>query len=167
MKLFGDKSKEIKELQSEEKKSETEEKKYQPPAKLPEIKKRPQPPKKSTKPSKSPPLFIKVDKYRSIIKNIRDLKSQLLNLRDALDVLDDIQKELSNGVQVAHGTIDELNTLISNLDSFFLKPQGVEPHMDEEDIPGSVRLKQGDVDNYMRDVHGQLERLRAQLRAMD
>ncbi|MCK5022980.1 MAG: hypothetical protein KAS04_02300, partial [Candidatus Aenigmarchaeota archaeon] len=104
MKLFGNKSKDIKEFQPENK----EEKKtvntsQAPPMKLPEIKKPlptpPQPrPMMRAPSSNSPPLFIKVDKYRDIVKDIRDLKSHILNMRDALDVLGDMQKEVTNGI---------------------------------------------------------------------
>ena len=159
MKFFGDKSKEIKELQPEAEKPK-EEKRFEPPPTLPEIKKSPSPPRPPAPQAQSPPLFIKVDRYRDIIKNIRDLKSHLLNLRDALDVLEDMQKEVANGIEIAHKTLDELNTLISHLDSFFLRPQGIETHMEREE--GSAE----EVGNYVRDVYTQLEKLRSQLRAI-
>jgi hypothetical protein len=170
MKLFKSKSKEIKELQPEKKAEE----KYAPPGapvKLPEIKKTPPPPPlppSTSKPpsSKSPPLFIKVDKYRNIIKNIRDLKSHLLNLRDAIDVLEEMHKETMNGIEIAHKAIDELNTIIANLDSFFLRPHGIEHHMEEE-MPEPGRMSSGEVEGYVRDVSTQLEKLRAQLRAIE
>ncbi|UCC91747.1 MAG: hypothetical protein JSV39_00535 [Candidatus Aenigmatarchaeota archaeon] len=160
MKLFKDKSKEIKELQPEEG--------LEPPVKLPEIKRtQAAPPMPAV--SRSPPLFIKVDKYRNIVKNIRDLKTHLLNLRDALDVIEDMQKEFVNGVQIAHKTIDELNMIISSLDSFFMRPQGIEPHMEEEEMPepaGPGRMTTGEAENYVKDVYSQLEKLRAQLKAI-
>ncbi|MCK4335753.1 MAG: hypothetical protein KAW40_03450 [Candidatus Aenigmarchaeota archaeon] len=166
MKLFKDKSKEIKELQPGE--PTEEEKKFEPPVKLPEIKKAPlaapRPPAAPV--SKSPPLFIKVDKYRDIVENIRNLKSYILNLRDAIDVLEDMQKEISNGIDVAHKTLDELNIIISNLDSFFLRPQGVEHDLEEDEIPEPGRTSPGEVEGNMKNVYTNLERLRAQLRAI-
>jgi hypothetical protein len=162
-KRFKSKSKEIKELQPE--KPKEEEKGFEPPIKLPEIRKVPPKPVRPPAPE-SPPIFIKVDKYRNIIRNIRDLKSYLLNLRDALDVLEDMQKEVANGIEVAHKTLDELNMIISNLDSFFMRPQGIEHHMEEEmSEPG--RMSPGEAENYMKGVSTQLEKLRAQLRAID
>lgn len=165
MKLFKDKSKEIKELQPGE---PSEEEKFAPPAKLPEIKKvppaAPRPPMAPV--SKSPPLFIKVDKYRDIVKNIRNLKSYILNLRDAIDVLEDMQKEISNGINVAHKTLDELNIIISNLDSFFLRPQGVEHDLEEDEIPEPEMAGSGETGSQMKNVYTNLERLRAQLRAI-
>ena len=170
MKFFGNKSKDIKEFQPEKK----NEKKpidisQAPPMKLPEIKKPlpPPPPRPMMREtsSSSPPLFIKVDKYKNIVKDIRDLKSHILNMRDALDVLGDMQKEVTNGIGIAHKTIDELNTIIANLDSYFLRPQAMDHHMDE-DFPRDRRMHESEVEGQMKDVYGQVEKLRAQLRAI-
>lgn len=167
MKLFKGKSKEIKELQPETQRETLteEEKKFRPPVKLPDI--REEPPETVGAPAQSPPIFIKVDKYRNIIKNIRELKSYLLNLRDAIDILDDMQKEVANGITVAHRALDELNMIVSSLDSFFLRPHGVEHHMEEEEIMEPGRMSSGEVETHMKDVYSQLERLRAQLKAIE
>ncbi|NIO23310.1 MAG: hypothetical protein GTN38_04780 [Candidatus Aenigmarchaeota archaeon] len=141
------------------------------PVKLPPLK-MPQP---ERLPQGSPPLFIKVDKYRDVLKNIRNLRSYILNLRDALDVLEDIQKELANGVHVAQKTVDELNMILSSLDSFFLKPHAVEhedieemeereeeayrPHHPEAPAPREM-------EGYVKDVYGELEKLRNQLKSI-
>jgi hypothetical protein len=112
---------------------------------------------------KSPPLFIKIEKYKEIIKNLRDIKSFILNLRDALDILEDIQKEISNGVRIAHKSLDELNMTLSSLDSIFLKP-GTE----EMESEGKVKeeMSPEDIGAYIRDVHGQLEKLKSQLKSL-
>jgi hypothetical protein len=121
----------------------------------------------------SPPLFIKVDKYREVLRNIRNLRSYILNLRDALDVLEDIQKELANGVHVAQKTVDELNVILSSLDAFFLKPHVVEHEEREEEIeeedyrphhPEAPAPRE--VEGYVRNVYGELERLRNQLKSI-
>jgi hypothetical protein len=169
MKLFKSKAKEIKELQPEENEVPAPEgreadENFAPPAKLPEIK-RPLPkPLSRPAPSQSPPLFIKVDKYRDVVRNIRELRSYILNLRDALDVLKDMQREIANGIEIAQKTLDELNSITSSLDSFFMKPQTMErpeEYGEREDLEES-----DEVDTSMRDVYGQLEKLRAQLRAI-
>jgi hypothetical protein len=183
MKFLKIRSKDIKELQpetsekpedNEDSEIENEEggEKYGPPSKLPEIKKavpRPAPRFAPSSSAQSPPLFIKVDKYRDIVKGIRELRSYILNLRDTLDVLNDMQREVTNGIQIAHKSLDELNTIVSNLDSFFMKPQSSmggkiqeytqEDIEDDEEEPTEMR-------SSMKDVYGQLEKLRAQLRAI-
>ncbi len=119
--------------------------------------------------SGSPPLFIKIEKYREVVKNLMEAKSFVLNLRDALDALSDVQKEISNGVQVAHKTLDELNENLSSLDSFFIKPgkvQGAVPPGPSAEKPEDAGPQKPPVDNYVKDVYGQLERLRSQLKSL-
>jgi len=134
-----------------------------PPLKIP-------PPKRV--PSGSPPLFIKVDKYREVLRNIRNLRSYILNLRDALDVLEDMQKELANGVHVAQRTVDELNIILSSLDSFFLKPHVVEHEEREEEMEEVYKPRHPEapapkeVEGYVRNVYGELEKLRNQLKSI-
>lgn len=173
MKLFGKSKKEDQPLKPPKPKGE-EKRKFAgnaepgrvklPPLKIP-------PPERI--PKGSPPLFIKVDKYREVLRNIRNLRSYILNLRDALDVLEDIQKELTNGVHVAQRTLDELNIIISSLDSFFLKPHIVEHHEREEEMeeegyrphhPEARSPKE--VEGYVRNVYGELEKLRSQLKSI-
>ena len=124
-------------------------------------------------PEGSPPLFIKVDKYREVLRNMRNLRSYILNLRDALDVLEDIQKELSNGVHVAQKTVDELNIILSSLDSFFLKPHVMEQEEREEETEEEEYRPRHpeapaprEVEGYVRNVYGELEKLRNQLKSI-
>ncbi len=131
--------------------------------------------------SDSPPLFIKIEKYRDIIKNIMEAKSFILNIKDAMDALEDVQKQISDGVKVAQKTLDDLNTNLANLDSFFIKPgrggtgsapapQRVPsqppspPGTPDQGVPQPRRSQPAD--KYADDVYGQLERLRSQLKSL-
>jgi len=51
---------------------------------------------------KGPPLFIKLEKYQDVINTIHKLKTFSLSLRDALDALADVEKELQTGMSLAH-----------------------------------------------------------------
>ena len=68
----------------------------------------------------SPPLFIKIDKYRELVQSIKDLRSHALSLRDALDALTDIEKELRNGINITQSSLDRFNSIIASLDSRLL-----------------------------------------------
>ena len=127
--------------------------------KLPE-----RPPEEPGKPSRAPrsklapPLFIKVDKYENVIKNIQELRSYALSLRDALDALADIEKELKVGMEIAHKALDRLNVIISSLDSELLRTEGI-------NIEGEVKSPK-EVEGYIKNVYNQIERLKDELRAI-
>jgi len=165
MRLFKSKSKEIKEFQSElPEPPKPEAKKEEANLKLPEIKKPvEEKPIAKASPPPSPPLFIKVDRYKEIIRTIDSLRSYILNLRDALDVLRDMQKEIANGIEIAQKTLDDLNSTASELDTLFMKPKAPERDLYEKEI---FEERSGELEDSMQNLYRQLEKLRTQIKAI-
>jgi len=104
--------------------------------------------------SVSPPLFIKVDKYTELVKDIQKLKSLSLALRDSLDALSDIEKQLVSGISLAHKTLDEFNQLLSNLDSKLLRIHSL------EETPIDTK----EIDKYIKNVYDQIEKIKQELK---
>ncbi len=106
----------------------------------------------------SPPLFIKIEKYREVVKSIQELKSHTLGLRDALDALADVEKELRSGLEITQRILDKFNSVISLLDSKLLRFGGVEEATAE--VPGEI-------DSYVKNLYNQVERIRHELRTIE
>lgn len=109
---------------------------------------------------KGPPLFIKIDKYKEVVNQIHSLKSYALNLRDALDALADIEKELQHGISITHRALDKFNTTISIIDQKITRssPDIIEP----------PKHKEGEMEGYVHELHEQMEKIRNDLKnAMD
>jgi len=106
----------------------------------------------------SPPVFIKVDKYTDIVKHLQKLKGYSLSLRDALDALSDIEKEINTGITIAHRALDDFNTIISVLDSKITKADSTS----DIDIDSSE-----DVDEYVKGIYDQMEKIKAELRSVE
>jgi hypothetical protein len=106
----------------------------------------------------SPPVFIKVDKYTDIVKHLQKLKGYSLSLRDALDALSDIEKEINTGISIAHRALDDFNTIISTLDSKITKADSTS----DIDIDSSE-----DVDEYVKGIYDQMEKIKAELRSVE
>jgi predicted component of type VI protein secretion system len=103
---------------------------------------------------KGPPLFIKIEKYREVVNNLHKLKTYSLSLRDALDALADIEKELQHGLSITHKALDRFNSIIASLDAKIsrIPPQEVElPDM-------------GEIDSYARELHEQMDKIRSDLK---
>ena len=107
-------------------------------------------------PTPAPPVFIKIDKYGEIVKNIQRLKSFALGLRDALDALSDIEKELSTGLTIANRALDNFNAAITVMDAKFLRIAGTEELNEENDVPA-------DLDHYVKNVYDQMTRLKKEI----
>ena len=126
------------------------------PQKLHFTAKAPEPPVPPLK--RTPPLFIKIDKYTEIVKNIQRLKSYSLSLRDALDALAEIESELKTGLDVTQKALDRFNTIIALLDAKLLRIQGI----DTEPIAEEAE----NVENYMDKLSSQMERLKSELKSL-
>jgi hypothetical protein len=103
------------------------------------------------------PVFIKIEKYTEIVKSLHDLKSYALGLRDALDALADVEKEIRNGLDISQRALDRFNQAIAVLDSKLVKLKGADsaPDMPEE------------IDGYIKGLYGQVEKLKQELRTAD
>ncbi len=104
-----------------------------------------------------PPLFVKLDKYQHIVSNIQRLKSYSLGLRDGLDALSDIEKELQNGISLINKALDNLNSTLSMLDTKLLRVQGIEKE-------GAETPKE--VEEYIKGVYKQMEKIKQDLKSM-
>ena len=104
----------------------------------------------------SPPLFIKIDRYRELAQNIRELKSNALSLRDALDALSDIEKELKNGLNITQMALDRFNSVVSLIDSKILRVGS------EEDVVEVPR----EMDDYVKSLYDHVERIKHDLRTL-
>jgi hypothetical protein len=108
----------------------------------------------------SPPLFIKIDKYKDIVQNLQRLKSYALGLRDALDALNDIEKELRTGIQLTQKALDDFNAIIAMLDAKVIRlAGGDEGGYEETEIPQHM-------DEYIKGVYDQISKIRDELRVI-
>lgn len=106
-----------------------------------------------------PPVFIKIEKYGEVVKNVQRLKSFALGLRDALDALSDIEKELNTGLTLANRALDNFNTAISVLDTKFLRVAGTNVVDKDEKVPDEL-------DTYVKDVYDQMSKLKHELKSI-
>jgi hypothetical protein len=109
---------------------------------------------------KYPPLFIKLDKYGEMVSNMDKLKATALTLRDALDALDDVEKELRNGLAITQKALDNFNMVVAALDTKLLR-------VDRDDSEAPERkAAPREVDSYIKDVYDQVERIKGELRGI-
>ncbi|RLJ00186.1 MAG: hypothetical protein DRP03_01405 [Candidatus Aenigmatarchaeota archaeon] len=121
------------------------------------------------------PVFIKVEKYKDIVKFLQDLRSYVLNLRDALDAMEDFQREIKKGFVMAQKTLDEINMVLSSLDSYFLKPETIDyidtavKEVKEKEVKKPEKksvMKKEEMEKYVKGIYDQLEELKSQLQVI-
>lgn len=111
----------------------------------------------SSKGNISPPLFIKIERYKEIVRQVQSIRSMSLTLRDALDALFEMEKELKLGLDMTQKTLDRFNASLLELDGSLIRSQGIEiePHEDTKEL-----------ESYVRNVYKQVERLKTDMKTI-
>ena len=113
----------------------------------------------------TPPLFIKVEKYREVIQSIQQLRSYALSLRDARDALSDIEKELATGLEITHRALDKFNNVLSLLDVKLSKAHFKGKEI--EDIKREIKTQgAGEIEDYVKNLYNQMEKIRDELKTI-
>lgn len=106
------------------------------------------------------PLFVKINRYREVLKTIENLKSILLGLKDLLDVMQQLDKIRSDSKNLLQKNIQELLKNVAALDKEFVRPKGIET---EQIVPmGAER-----VESYVDELQREIDNLKSQLQRMD
>jgi hypothetical protein len=108
----------------------------------------------------SPPVFVKVDRYRELLEDIQKLRSYSLGMRDALDAMSEIEKELKTAMNLTNKVLDKVNLIISSLDMKLLRKTG----MAQEEEPGVKPPEE--VESYIKGIYDQVERLKGELQSL-
>jgi len=107
------------------------------------------------------PLFVKIDRYQEVLKIIEDLKAMLLNLRDILNVMQQLDKVKLESESLLQKNIQEVIKNIAALDNEFVRPKGV--GLEETVVPS---FKAEKVESYVGELERELQHLRSQLQQM-
>lgn len=116
-------------------------------------------PAASNKP-KVPPVFVKVERYKELLDDVQKLRSYSLGLRDALDAMGEIEKEFKTAMSLTNKVLDKVNIIISSIDMKLLHKSGPSP-----DTSSSIKPPD-DVDNYVKGIYDQIERLKTELQSI-
>ena len=98
------------------------------------------------------PLFVKIDKYRSVLRSINDLKTTIIMLKNALVVQRQIEGLRDENRKFLEMATDKIDKKIVSLDTEFLKPKGFE----EEFTPATYETvgMEGVVDDLKKQIEG-------------
>ena len=108
----------------------------------------------------SPPVFVKVDRFRELLDDVSKMRSYSLGLRDALDAMSELEKEFKTAMTITNKVLDKLNIIISSIDMKLLKKPG-EPQPEEP----SARAPE-EIEAYVKGIYEQIERLKGELQSL-
>lgn len=110
---------------------------------------------------RGPPLFIKLDKYQDVVNTLHKMKTFSLSLRDALDALGEVERELQRGIMLANKALDRFNATISELDT---KISRMPP---EDDFHPEEKAELGEMEDYVKGLHHEVKKIRQSLKTAE
>ena len=107
------------------------------------------------------PLFVKVEKYKEMLRNIREMMAFVAGTKQLFAVLNEIEAVRTDAINIMRATIQRLEKDMIEIDSELLRPKGFEP---EEKAPGETELYH--IEDSLTDLQKQLSTLRRDLQEL-
>ncbi len=102
------------------------------------------------------PLFVKIDRYRNILRSLAELKTTVTLARNALVTLDQIERIKYDNLSLISNAMNKIDKKLTSLDSEFLRPSGFQ----EETADNSeVESLQG----VISDLRSQIDELKNEM----
>lgn len=120
----------------------------------------------------SPPLFVKLDRYRDIQTRLQELKTHSGNMRKTLDKLAESNKKLQFSLSMSYNTLERINQTLNFLESRFsgkaLGTQNISaPPLRSLSPPSpaasEVPLNE-EMESYIRGIASQVEKIKGDLK---
>ena len=103
------------------------------------------------------PLFVKIERYKEVLKNIEKIKLLLDDLRQLINLRAQISRIGQDSHALLEKNIGEISRVISSLDREFVRPRGekIEPKTEER------------MEGYISQLRDELARLQSEVKAVE
>ena len=112
--------------------------------------------------AKSPPVFVKLERYKEILQSVQKLKSYAMGLRDALEALEDIEAELKKALALTSRALDQFNSNITVLNRRISRVHGTEERV--EALPSVAEATPpADIETSVQNLYEQMGKIKKAL----
>lgn len=112
------------------------------------------------------PLYIKVPEHQHIVQDIEHINQIIRNMRESIEVLNEVQEVKEKTVGVFIENVQRLNQQLEDIDGRLPEVHDIEVHMED----GKRPVSEGDdevIDESIQELRGDLEGLRDELGRLD
>ena len=106
--------------------------------------------------SRFAPLFIKIDRYGSVLSLLNDLKATVMMVKNAIVVQKEIERLAGENRKLIEDGVDKIDNSLIRLDAEFIRPKGFK----DEFKPGGAK---SGLEGVVDDLKSQLDGLKSEL----
>jgi len=106
------------------------------------------------------PLFVKLDRYKSVLDTINELKSTIISIKNSLEIQRQIENLKEENRGLLESAINKVDEKVLSLDSEFLRPKGLEEERPQPEI------KKESLQGVVSDLKKQIESLKEELKTI-
>ncbi len=121
---------------------------------VPETPEAPQPQKEV-----SAPLFVKIEKYREVLRTVHEIKVLISGLKQITNVLQELEAVRNDALKILRATLQRLERSSVEVDTELLRPRGF-------DMEGVSDTEIQHVEGSLHDLQKQLSVLRKELQEL-
>ncbi len=116
-----------------------------------------EPQKKEEKKPRFAPLFVKIDRYDSVLNLLNDLKATVMMVKNVIVVQKEIEKLAEENRRLIEDSVNKIDDKLLRLDSEFMRPKGF-----KEQFKTSAGTKPG-LESVVDELKSQVEDLKSEL----
>lgn len=113
------------------------------------------PKEKKVEKSKVAPLFVKIDRYNSVLNLLNDLKATTMMVKNAIVVQKEIERLAEENRKLIEDGVKKVNDKIMRLDAEFIRPKGFREEFKSKRGP--------ELESVVDDLKSQVEGLKLEL----
>ena len=107
------------------------------------------------------PLFVRLNRYRQILRTMNYLKNTIAMVRSGLAILKEMDKLREENLKLIESSVEKVEKRLLSLDSEFMRPSGY-----EEEMPELQLQDVGSLEDTLTDLKTQIDQLKAELERM-
>ncbi|MBI5347346.1 MAG: hypothetical protein HZB66_01925 [Candidatus Aenigmarchaeota archaeon] len=113
----------------------------------------------TTSPNIGAPLFVKIEKYRDIVKSVQEIRTFIAGTKQAFTILSEIETIRKDALNILKTTMQRLEKRTVELDNIMLRPRGIP--FEEESVE-----EVGHVEDGLMDLQRQISELKKDLETL-
>ena len=108
----------------------------------------------------SAPLFVKVEKYQSLLGSINEMRSFVSSMKQLFNVIYELEAVRADSLKIMRANIQRLEKNLLEIDSGLLRPKGLEMPAYTEGEVHHIEDSLGDLQRQLSDLRRELQELK-------